>query len=119
MSTILFIDDDEQVRGLCQAMLEAAGHRVLTAETGHHGLQLSEEHEVNLALIDMFMPDMEGLEIIALLHLTRPDCKIIAMSGGSWSDSSVKAVMQLGANALLKKPFDLQELVTTVSAILK
>ena len=61
MATILFIDDDEQVRRLCQTMLKAAGYRVLTADTGHQGLQLSEQHEVDLALVDMFMPDMDGL----------------------------------------------------------
>ena len=119
MSTILFIDDDEQVRGLCQTMLEAEEYRVLTAETGHHGLQLAEEHEVNLALVDMFMPDMDGLEVIELLHLARPDCKIIAMSGGSWSGASLETAMQVGANAMLKKPFELQELLATVSGLLK
>jgi len=119
MSTILFIDDDEQVRGMCQTILESAGYRVLTADTGHQGLQLSEEHEVDLALVDMFMPDMDGLDVIELLHLARPDCKIIAMSGGSWSGISLERAMQVGASAIFKKPFDLQELLATVLAQLK
>lgn len=119
MPTILLIDDEEQVRVLCQIMLEAAGYRVLPAETGRHGLQVLEQQEVHLALVDMFMPDMDGLEIIELLHMTRPDCKIIAMSGGSWSETSLETARRVGAHAMLNKPFERQELLDTVSAQLR
>jgi len=64
----------------------------------------------------MFMMDMDGLEVIKLLHLTRPNCKIIVMSGGSSNEDVFKTVMQVGANAMLKKPFELQELLATVAA---
>jgi len=116
MATILFIDDEEQMRMLCQTALEASGYRVLTAESGPHGLQLLQQQELDLALVDIFMPSMDGLEVIELLHVTRPDCKIIAMSGGSWEWDYLETAKRLGANEILKKPFSLQELLHAVSS---
>jgi CheY-like chemotaxis protein len=116
MATILSIDDDDQVRMLFQVALEGAGYRVLTAESGPHGLCLLQEQEVDLALVDIFMPSMDGLEVIPLLHKTRPACKIIAMSGGAWEWDYLDTAKQLGANDMLKKPFSLQELLDAVSS---
>lgn len=116
MATILLIDDEEQVRMLFQVALEEAGYRVLTAESGLHGLRLLQEQGADLALVDIFMPSMDGLEIIPLLHKTRPTCKIIAMSGGAWEWDYLDTAKQLGANDILKKPFSLQALLDAVSA---
>jgi CheY-like chemotaxis protein len=119
MATILFIDDDDPLRMLCQTALEGAGYRVLTADSGPHGLRLLQHQEVDLALVDIFMPSMDGLEVIQLLHTTRPACKIIAMSGSSWEWDYLDTAKQLGANDTLKKPFSLQELLDAVSSQLK
>jgi DNA-binding response OmpR family regulator len=119
MATILIIDDKEPLRKLCQTALEGAEHRVLTAESGQHGLRLFQHQEVDLALVDIFMPSMDGLEVIQLLHKTRPACKIIAMSGGSWDWDYLDAAKHLGADDTLKKPFSVQELLDAVSAQLK
>ena len=98
MATILFIDDDDPLRMLSQTALEGAGYRVLTAESGPHGLHLLQHQEVDLALVDIFMPNMDGLEVIQLLHQTRPACKIIAMSGSSWEWDYLDTAKHLGAN---------------------
>ena len=119
MATILFIDDDEPLRVLCQTALEGAGYRVLTAESGPHGLRLLQHQEVDLALVDIFMPNMDGLEVIQLLHKTRPAYKIIAMSDSSWEWDYLETAKHLGANDTLKKPFSLQELLDAVSSQLK
>ncbi|HYR60407.1 MAG TPA: response regulator [Nitrospiraceae bacterium] len=119
MATILFIDDDDPLRMLCQTALEGAGYRVLTAESGPQGLRLLQHQEVDLALVDIFMPSMDGLEVIQLLHKTRPGCKIIAMSGSSWEWDYLDTAKHLGANDTLKKPFSLQALLDAVSSQLK
>jgi CheY-like chemotaxis protein len=116
MATILLIDDEDQVRMLFQVALEGAGYRVLTADNGPHGLRLLQHQEVDLILVDIFMPEMDGLELIPLLRKTRPACKIIAMSGGSWEWDYLDSAKQLGANDTLKKPFSLQELLDVVSS---
>lgn len=119
MATILFIDDEEQVRMVSQVALEGAGYRVLTAENGKHGLRLLERQEVDVMLVDLFMPDMDGLELIPLLRETRPAIKIIAISGGSGEWDYLDAAKSLGAHATLTKPFSLQELVDAVATQLK
>jgi CheY-like chemotaxis protein len=120
MTTILVIDDEEQVRMLFQAALEGAGYRVLAVESGQQALRLLEHQEmIDLAIVDIFMLETDGLEVIELLHATRPACKIIAMSGGSWEWDYLDTAKQLGANDILKKPFSVQELLDAVSAQLK
>lgn len=114
--TLLVIDDEAQVRMLFQTALEEAGYRVLSAESGHHGLNLLQHQEVDLILVDIFMPGMDGLELIQLLHTTRPTSKIIAMSGGSGEWDYLATAKHLGANATLKKPFSLQELLDAVAS---
>ena len=115
MATILLIDDDEQVRRVFQVTLEGAGYRVLTAESGPHGLRLLQHQEVDLMLVDIFMPDMDGLEVIQLLHKNRPAYKIIAISGGSGKRNHLDTAKYLGAHDTLKKPFSLQELLQAVA----
>ncbi len=116
MATVLVIDDEEQVRVLFQRTLEGAGHRVLVAESGCHGIHLFQHQQVDLVFVDIFMPEMDGLEIIQRLRATRPTSRIIAMSGGSWEWDYLDTAKQLGANASLKKPFSLQELLDLVSS---
>jgi len=116
MVTILLIDDEESVRMLCQTALERAGYRVLTAESGQNGLRLLQHQEVDLILVDIFMPETDGLDLIPRLRATRPTSKIIAMSGGSWEWDYLDSAKQLGANDTLKKPFSQQELLDVVSS---
>ena len=116
MATILLIDDEESVRTVFQVALERAGYRVLTAESGQHGLRLLEQQAVDLILVDIFMPEMDGLELIPLLRKTRPASKIIAISGASGRMDHLDTAKYLGAHDTLKKPFSLQELLRAVSS---
>jgi CheY-like chemotaxis protein len=116
MATILLIDDEESVRSLFQVALERAGYRVLTAENGKHGLRLLEHQEVDLIFVDIFMPEMDGLELIPLLRKMRPANKIIAISGGSGQMNHLDTAKYSAADDTLKKPFSLQELLDAVLA---
>ncbi len=116
MATILLVDDEESVRMVFQVALERAGYRVLTAESGKQGLRLLEQQEVDLIFVDIFMPEMDGLELIPLLRKTRPTNKIIAISGGSGQMNHLDTAKYLGADNTLKKPFSLQELLDAVSS---
>ena len=116
MATILLIDDEEQIRMIFQVMLAEAGYHVLTAESGRHGLRLLEHQEVDLILVDLFMPDMDGLELIPVLRKTRPATKIIAITAGEGVRNYLDTAKYMGAHATLKKPLNLQELLDAVSA---
>jgi CheY-like chemotaxis protein len=107
------------VRRLFQVALEGAGYRVLIAEHGKQGLRLLEHQEVDLILVDIFMPEMDGLELIPLLRKTRPASKIIAITGGSGRRNYLDMAKHLGAHDRLMKPFGLQTLLDVVSSQLK
>ena len=119
MATILCIDDEESMRRLFQVALAQAGYRVLTADSGQHGLRLLEHQEVDLIFVDIFMPDMDGLELIPRLRKRRPASKIIAISGGSGQLNYLDIAKKLGAHDTLKKPFSHQELLHAVASQLK
>lgn len=116
MGTILLIDDEEQVRRLFQAILEQASYRIVTAASGNEGWRLLHEERVDLILVCLSLPDVDGLGFIHGLRTARPACKIIVTLSGSgeWSYSDI--VTLLGANDVLKKPLSLQELLDAVSA---
>jgi CheY-like chemotaxis protein len=116
MTTLLCIDDEESVRRLCQVTLEGAGYRVLTAESGQHGLRLLEHQAVDLILVDIFMPDMDGLEVIQRLCKTRPASRIIAITGKPGAKNNLNIAKHLGARDTLMKPFSLQELLHAVAS---
>jgi CheY-like chemotaxis protein len=116
MATILLIDDEEQVRLIFQVTLAGAGYLVLAAEDGQHGLRLFQRQEMDLILVDIFMPEPDGMDLIPRLDATRPPSKIIAISGGSWEGDYLDKAKHLGPNDTLKKPFILQELLEAASS---
>ena len=115
MTTILLIDDDDQMQKLVKIDLEDAGYRFVSADNGKHGLRLLEHQEVDLILVDIFMPEMDGLELIPLLRKTRPATKIIAITAGTGDKNFLDVAKLLGANAALEKPFGRQELLDAVA----
>ncbi|MFO0702207.1 MAG: response regulator [Nitrospira sp.] len=119
MATLLLIDDEEQIRTHFEPLLEQAGYRVLSAGGSTQALHLAKQHSPDLALVDLFMPGMDGLELIQALRTAHPGCKIIAMTGGSGEWNYLDAATLLGARATLKKPFSLQELLDTIASTLE
>ena len=117
---ILIIDDNEQMRVLLRQAMEWAGFEVSVADNGRHGQQLFEEQQVALVITDLIMPEQEGLETIRELKKIQPDVKIIAISGGGriGPEAYLPAAMELGADRIFAKPFDIKELVECVRDLL-
>ncbi len=114
MSTILVIDDEDSIRSLLKDVLEKAGHRVLQAHDGQEGLAAYQKNKVDLVLMDILMPNTDGLE--ATLQLTREyvDAKIIAMTGAQGDKNFLDVAKLFGACRVFEKPFDLAKLVQAV-----
>ena len=117
---ILVIDDDEQMRVLLQQAMQWAGFEVVAAENGRQGQQLFEEHPADLIITDLIMPEQEGLETIRILKQGYPTVKIIAISGGGriGPEAYLPAAMELGADRIFTKPFDVKELIAAVRELL-
>jgi two-component system, response regulator, stage 0 sporulation protein F len=115
MATILVIDDEESIRTLLKDVLEKAGHRVIQASDGREGLEAYQKNKVDLVMMDILMPDTDGLE--ATLQLTREylDAKIIAMTGAQGDKNFLDVAKLFGARRVFEKPFDLAKLVQAVN----
>lgn len=120
MARILVVDDDPSIRTACRAMLAHAGHEVACAEDGNQALRAFEAETFDLILMDIIMPDKEGLETIRQLRRSGARIPIIAMSGGGRAAGSsyLEVAMALGATRSLQKPFGVQRLVDAVAECL-
>lgn len=118
MPSVLIIDDDGAVRGLMRQALETAGYDVRVAAGGRHGLHVFRSSPTDLVITDLYMPDYDGLEVIARLRRGRPQLKILAISGGSGTMDYLPLAKTSGATRVLHKPFDMQSLLETISDLL-
>ena len=120
MSNILVIDDNASVRKAITLMLESGGFHVTAAKDGSEGLNAFAAGSPDLVLVDIIMPDKDGIEIIREMRQTRPATKIIAMTGGGRLSNLdfLKMARAFGAVETLAKPIDPDDLVARVRACL-
>ena len=120
MKTVLLVDDDPSIRALLRLYLESAGYGVAEAADGHLGLAALDDRPVDLVILDIFMPEMDGLEVLRRLREQCRSCKVLAISGGSavsGLDLLAHASM-FGADAILEKPFGHAALLTHVAGLI-
>lgn len=115
--TVCLIEDDELVRVRLGDMLRADGHTVFEAESADRGIELIRTERADVAVVDILMPDRDGLEAIGQLRRTRPDLRIIAISGGGrvGPDVYLALARQIGADASLTKPIGEADLKAAVA----
>ncbi len=120
MTRILVMDDDELLRSALRVVLEAAGYEVIEAADGNAGLRLQREQDADLVLVDIFMPERDGLEVIRALRAEIPQPKIIAMSGGGQTGQIevLEAAAAFGAARTLLKPFQPRQLLKAIRDLL-
>ncbi len=116
MALVLVIDDEPGIRALVRTILEEAGHSVLEAEDGKAGLWIFREARPDVAIVDLFMPEKEGIETIGAMRAANPEVKIVAISGGGRFGVTelLEGVTALGATTALQKPFRPDSLLSAV-----
>ena len=120
MGKILVIDDDAQVRTYLRHLLEREGHEVHTADNGKTGTRAYRDTRPDLVVLDVIMPEQEGLETIRKLRAEAPGLKIIAISGGGQlvPETFLDVARRLGAARTLTKPFGRGEFLGAVDELL-
>src|SRR5690349_14123738 len=114
---ILVVDDDRDYRILARHQLEAAGYLVLDADATRACTILTEQR-VRLVILDIVMPDVEGLEIIRRLRREGCSSKILAVSGAGKADEYLKLAVRLGADAKLEKSNPISDLLAAVQGLI-
>lgn len=118
--TILVIDDEKDFARLVVRALESEGYDVIVAADGKTGLKIAREHRPDLVVLDLTMPDIDGLEVCKALRSEPRSARlpILVLSGRASAADRVLG-LELGADDYLVKPFVSQELVARVKAILR
>ena len=119
-SKILIVDDEEHIRELIRFYLDKEGFSVVQAASGQEALQLLENEYIDLAIVDIMMPVMDGLTATrAIRALERADAKtipIIAMTANAFEEDARKC-LDAGMNVHLAKPLCMEELVATLARL--
>jgi two-component system chemotaxis response regulator CheY len=120
MAKVLVIDDDPLFREIAREMLTQVGHTVTLADDGAKAILLPAEPTPDLAVVDMLMPERDGIETIGDLQARWPTIKVIAVSAGARGlepDLLLRAAKALGANATLAKPVEREAFLKLVSEL--
>jgi CheY-like chemotaxis protein len=117
MPKVLLVDDNREVLATLRSMLERLGYDVAVADNGAQAMQRLRRETFDLLITDIFMPEMDGLEIILEVRKSdSPDLRIIATSGGGSAGdlSFLEMAMRFGADAQLQKPITLLALAEAI-----
>ena len=111
--TVLVVDDDNRLRESLKTALTNAGFRTITASNGTQAIEQLTREEVDILVIDILMPEKDGLETLREVRRMKQKAAIVTMSGGGQLDADffTKSARFLGARATLLKPFTLEELL--------
>ncbi len=115
---ILVVDDEKSIRETLRAILEEEGYKVATADSIKSMKEKVERHFFHCVLLDLWLPDGNGLEYIAYLKEKLPGSAIIVITGHGKTEHAVRSIRE-GAYDFLEKPFSIDRLLTTVEKALK
>ena len=115
-TTILVADDDDDVREVLAEALEGPGRRVLQARNGVEAVQWATSAPVDLIVLDLLMPEMDGVEAYRRIHAARPELPVVIVTGHAESDLMLK-VLEIGPFTVLQKPLDIQKFRKVIDLI--
>jgi DNA-binding response OmpR family regulator len=115
---VLLVDDEQRIVNFVRRGLEAEGLEVDPAGGGEEGLRLALSRSYDLVILDLVMPDMDGLSVLQQILERKPSQPVLVLSALSDTASKVRS-LELGAEDYLSKPFSLEELLARVRARLR
>lgn len=112
-ANILVVDDDPSIRKVLTAILEEKGYSVEAVETGKEAIRKTKTEFYNLALIDIRLPDMEGVQLLTKMKETKPKMAKIMITGYPSLQNAVEALNK-GADAYIIKPLNMDKTLATI-----
>lgn len=118
MVNVLIVDDDKNIRKLMRAVLERSGYNVYTASDGKEALELTDNVKINLAVVDVMMPNMDGYEFTRTLRTLNDELPVLMVSAKQLSEDRKQGFLA-GIDDYMVKPVDLEEFLLHVKALLR
>jgi CheY-like chemotaxis protein len=120
MARILVVDDDPTIRAIAQELLLCSGHELFEAADGDEALRVAATMPIDLIVLDMLMPNKDGIETIQAVKRDHPDTRILAISSGGRMDGAtlLKLASAFGADETMLKPLRLATFAVIVDALL-
>lgn len=115
---ILVVDDDTGVRTVFSSILRKEGYRVTAVKNGYEAIKVIDEESFDLALVDLRMPGLDGIQVLERIRSRRPQTRVIIYSAYGSVEDAVEA-MRKGAADYLNKPFSPNELEVSVKKALE
>lgn len=119
MKSVLLVDDVPTILDVLKELLEYKGYRVLLAKDGLEGLKMTLEHDIDLVLSDINMPNMNGYEFLEGLKQKIPESRMpkFVFISAMVAREDVEYGLKLGADGYLKKPFEFSELFNILDSL--
>ena len=111
---ILIIDDESDLRYLYKRLLELKNYQVFCAASGPEGIRLNEQKNPDLIILDMHMPEMDGIETLRNIRKTDDTVIVVILTGYACPDT-IREAVDLNVSEYLSKPFENKELLTIIS----
>jgi len=115
---VLLVEDDPTTQQSVQMMLESAGMVVDATDLGEDGLEIGKLYDYDIIVLDLMLPDIDGMEVLRRLRDSRVETPVLILSGLTESENKVKG-LGTGADDYLTKPFDKSELLARIQAIVR
>ncbi|MBF0184643.1 MAG: response regulator [Magnetococcales bacterium] len=122
MANILVVDDDPDILALVAEILQQSNHEVAVADSGREALAVMAVDTIDLIISDIFMPDVDGIDLLALLNKDFPHCPMLAISGGYRamnSELTLRMARMFGAFEVIAKPFAVHTIQDAVNRALQ
>jgi len=117
VTTILVVDDDSVLQRTLRINLVARGHEVVIARTGREAIALFAAHPIDLVILDLGLPDLDGVDVLRILR-ENSKVPVIVLSARQQADDKVEA-LDVGADDYVSKPFSMDELMARVRVALR
>jgi DNA-binding response OmpR family regulator len=113
---VLIVEDDVAIVRFLERGLAAHGHRAVTADNGEAGVRLAVDESIDLVLLDIMLPQLDGHRVLERIRLRRPELPVLMLTARDDLRNKVNA-LDAGADDYLTKPFDLEELLARIRAL--
>ena len=115
--TVLVVDDESDIRTVVEGLLAGHGYRIIQAKDGAEALMLLRRHEIDLMVLDIMMPRMDGYQVMEALKSTNPELPVVMLTAKTAQQDVWKGYVE-GCHYYVTKPFEAQTLIRAVNYLL-